>query len=88
MPEYKDELPFEASLMVHFRKRLTPEILGEINEMIIVKAEKKLETPPDEEEPTPPNKGTLIVDATCGRRISDIRRTLRCSMKRVRILRK
>ena len=62
--EYKDEPPFDPSLMVYFRKRLTPEILGEINEMIIrkVQAEKK----EDHDEPNPPqNRGTLIVDATC-----------------------
>lgn len=30
--EYDDgKLPFDPSLMVYFRKRLTPEILGEIN---------------------------------------------------------
>lgn len=39
LPEYKDEPPFEASTMVYFRKRLTAEILGEINELIIRKAE-------------------------------------------------
>jgi len=32
--------PFEASSMVHFRKRLTPEIIAEINEMIIQEAQK------------------------------------------------
>ncbi len=33
---YDDEhLPFDPSTMVYFRKRLTPEILGEINEMIL-----------------------------------------------------
>ena len=33
-PGYNDEkLPFDPSLMVYFRKRLTPEVLGEINEM-------------------------------------------------------
>ena len=32
-PGYDDEkLPFDPSLMVYFRKRLTPEVLGEINE--------------------------------------------------------
>ncbi len=35
-PDYDDEkLPFDPSLMVYFRKRLTPEVLGEINEMIL-----------------------------------------------------
>ena len=33
--------PFDSSSMVHFRKRLTPEILVEINEMVIQAAEKK-----------------------------------------------
>ena len=66
MPGYRDELPIEASSMVHFRKRLTPEILGEINEMIIAKAENKPEPPPPgDDEPEPPNEGTLTVDATC-----------------------
>jgi len=37
--EYDDSKPpFDASTMVYFRKRLTPEILGEINELIIKKA--------------------------------------------------
>ena len=61
--EYNDEkLPFDPSLMVYFRKRLTPEILGEINEMIIDKAIKSDDK--DDNEP-PSNSGTLIVDATC-----------------------
>jgi hypothetical protein len=41
LPEYRDEPPFDASLMVYFRKRLTPEILGEINELIIRKAQER-----------------------------------------------
>ena len=65
MREYKDELPFDSSLMVHFRKRLTPEILGEINEMIIAKADKKSESRDKDDNADPPNSGTLIVDATC-----------------------
>ena len=70
MAAYEDKLPFDPSLMVYFRKRLTPEILGEINEMIIAKSE-DVEAPPDQpssgdgDEPEPPNEGTLIVDATC-----------------------
>jgi IS5 family transposase len=65
--EYKDEPPFDSSLMVYFRKRLTPEILGEINELIIRKAQEKPKTDKDDDDkPEPPcNKGTLIVDATC-----------------------
>lgn len=41
-PAYDDKhKPFDPSLMVYFRKRLTPEILGEINELIIAAAQKK-----------------------------------------------
>ena len=61
---YNDEKPpFDPSLMVYFRKRLTPEILGEINEMIIRNSESK-ENSDDEDKSNPPsNKGTMIVDA-------------------------
>ena len=69
LPEYKDQLPFDSSLMVYFRKRLTPEILGEINELIIAKAVRKDESyndnDDDSDESEPPNSGSLIVDATC-----------------------
>jgi hypothetical protein len=66
MPAYTDALPFDSSSMVHFRKRLTPEILGEINEMIIAKAKNKPEkSQDDDDENEPPNDGTLTVDATC-----------------------
>ena len=73
-PGYDDEhLPFDASLMVYFRKRLTPEVLGEINEMILRDAkerqEKEAEQNQNDDDSTPPsgggNSGTLIVDATC-----------------------
>ena len=71
---YDDEhLPFDASLMVYFRKRLTPEVLGEINEMILRDAkerqEKEAEQDRSGDDSAPPsgggNSGTLIVDATC-----------------------
>ena len=35
LPGYQQEPPFVPSLLVEFRKRLTDEILGDINEMII-----------------------------------------------------
>jgi hypothetical protein len=56
-------LPFDPSLMVYFRKRLTPEIIGEINEIILrdaVNPEEKDDFDDDDK-----NNGTLIVDATC-----------------------
>ncbi len=56
--------PFDPSSMVHFRKRLTPEILAEINEMVIREAKEKGED--DDDKPGDGgNSGTMIVDATC-----------------------
>ncbi len=71
--EYDDSRPpFDQSLMVYFRKRLTPEVLGEINEMIIARAQKpKPEENKDSvenydnDDDEPGNGGTMIVDATC-----------------------
>ena len=41
-PGYDDEkLPFDPALMVYFRKRLTPEVLGEINEMNVRDAKER-----------------------------------------------
>ena len=73
-PGYDDEkLPFDPSLMVYFRKRLTPEVLGEINEMIVREAkarqskEIKSEDHDDSDHDSGQdgNSGTMIVDATC-----------------------
>ena len=59
--------------MVYFRKRLTPEILGEINEVIIQDARERESKETDSREDDDSdrnagaggNSGTLIVDATC-----------------------
>ena len=58
-------LPFDPSLMVYFRKRLTPEIIGEINEMILQDAVKPEEKDDSDNDDDDKNNGTLIVDATC-----------------------
>lgn len=71
---YKDELPFDPSMMVHFRKRLSGNILKEVNALIIEKNKKTEEQHDDnhtengsgkEGTKEQQNKGTLIVDATC-----------------------
>lgn len=81
-PGYDDSKPpFNPSSMVHFRKRLTSEILSEINEMVISEAEKKNEKDDhndsnndndnnndrnnDNNSGNGGNSGTMIVDATC-----------------------
>jgi hypothetical protein len=66
---YKDEKPFDASLMLHFRKRLGAKILSEVNDLIIertraTEAGSKPKDPPSGDAATE-NKGQLIVDATC-----------------------
>lgn len=67
MGGYEDKAPFDSSLMVHFRKRLTPEILSKINEMVIAKSQEKPSSKKDDDdqENPPKNSGTIIVDATC-----------------------
>lgn len=72
---YQTEASFVPSLLVEFRKRLTPEILEEINEMIIDFNNPDDPTPPsgfgsdeygsDADCSDSPNSGTLILDATC-----------------------
>ena len=52
------KLPFDSSSMVYFRKRLTPEILGEINERILIKNKADATSNDDH------NSGTMIVDTT------------------------
>lgn len=57
--------PFDPSLMVYFRKRLTPEVLGEINEMILRDAAKDKPEKDDNDDDGSGNSGTLTIDATC-----------------------
>ena len=72
-PEYKDEPPFDSSLMVYFRKRLTPEILGEINELIIQRAQKQIDQDnTGNNDGDDDNSGTLIVMPTEQKPISEI----------------
>ena len=68
LPGYQDAIPFVPSLLVEFRKRLTAEVLEEINEMII-DYNAPDDPPPtgggDDNEESETNAGTLILDATC-----------------------
>ena len=75
LPGFDPKPPFAPSLLVEFRKRLTDEILGEINEMIIAYNHPDDHTPgnssgggvsdPKTSEEGSDNQGTLILDATC-----------------------
>lgn len=67
LPGYRDEIPFVPSLLVEFRKRLTDEILTEINEMIAEYNSPK-DPPPgggndlDSSDSETDNQGTLIME--------------------------
>jgi hypothetical protein len=74
MHSFSDRAPFDASTMTYFRKRLTPEILAEINQMIVEAGQEDDHHDDndscdagtsDEDKPESKNKGTLILDATC-----------------------
>jgi hypothetical protein len=67
---YSNELPFDPSLLVHFRQRISPNLINNVNERMVekirsitpVKPEKKKDSDAKNELP---NRGKLIIDATC-----------------------
>ena len=67
---FKHDAPFDASMYVHFRKRISDEILSQVNEAVIEKSlarDKDVSSTteaPDNDDP-PKNRGKLIIDATC-----------------------
>lgn len=67
--EYNDQEPFHHSMMTHFRKRFDKDTLAEINEFIVRQAKKEDDgdnnDSNDDDNDNKPNKGKLIVDATC-----------------------
>lgn len=74
MNEFSNDAPFEASMMVYFRKRLNASTLSEVNEMITgVKRtdDTNNEDDIDKDGPESKKEGKLLADATCAP--SDIR---------------
>jgi transposase, IS5 family len=87
LSEYRDEAPFDPSMLVHFRKRLSLELVGQVNEGVVQEMLSVAEDSPEhqttasselapesdshDDESSPPNQGQLILDATCAP--SDIR---------------
>jgi hypothetical protein len=61
MTAYSTTSPFDPSLMVHFRARISAQMLQRVNEAICIP--KKAEQQNHDDDPS--NKGTLIIDATC-----------------------
>ena len=72
LPGYQEDAPFDASARVLFRKRISAEMLMEVNEYLLAHKDDDNNTPPSSgnsgdndalKEDT--NKGTLTLDATC-----------------------
>lgn len=79
LPGYQQEPPFVPSLLVEFRKRISPELIMEINE-ILIQENTEDDSENDDDSPSSgcssgdqtsdkasrdKNKGVLILDATC-----------------------
>ena len=64
MQEYSTKQPFDPSLMVHFRSRISKEMLLRVNETLCA-PRKKTERKDDDRNDPPSNAGKLIIDATC-----------------------
>ena len=70
LSSYSNELAFDPSLLVHFRQRISPNLINKVNERMVekmreitpIKSEKKKDSDAKNESP---NRGKLIIDATC-----------------------
>ena len=77
LPAFVQELPFDASLLVHFRKRVGKVIINELYVLVFLEEEQNSQIDDDAPLPgttecvedasskEPVNKGNLILDATC-----------------------
>ncbi|WNZ28066.1 IS5 family transposase (plasmid) [Leptolyngbya sp. NK1-12] len=80
LSQYSDKAPFDASMLVHFRKRVKLELIGQLNEAIVQQHRENDASKPegtaessdsidednrDDEPPSASNAGQLIVDASC-----------------------
>lgn len=67
LPGYRQERPFDASTLVLFRRRITSEMLMEVNEYMLGKDDDDNVPPESNEKPETEtaNEGTLMLDATC-----------------------
>jgi hypothetical protein len=73
MSSYSNRTPFDPSMLVHFRERISGELVNKVNQEMVRKMLDKTSsqsTPkktaePEEEGNEPKNRGKLILDATC-----------------------
>ncbi|MEG4530200.1 IS5 family transposase [Microcoleus sp. D2_18a_D3] len=67
---YSNELPFDPSLLVHFRQRISPNLINQVNERMVEKMREITPIQPEKKKDSDAknestNRGKLIVDATC-----------------------
>ncbi|MEG5047124.1 IS5 family transposase [Microcoleus sp. B4-C1] len=67
---YSNELPFDPSLLVHFRQRISPNLINKVNERMVEKMREITPIQPEKKKDSDAknestNRGKLIVDATC-----------------------
>lgn len=68
---YSNESPFNATMLVHFRKRISKNLINKINKRMVMiereqnETEEKGQTKEEEEGSHIKNRGKLILDATC-----------------------
>src|SRR4028119_2279760 len=67
---YSNEIPFDPSLLVHFRQRISAELVNKVNREVVrrlrqaTRSDSEKKNQEEESEP-PKNQGKLILDATC-----------------------
>jgi hypothetical protein len=66
LEKFSNKIPYDSSMMVHFRQRIKSEMIEKINRKIGEKELKKQLKAEEIEDSNPPkNKGKLILDASC-----------------------
>ncbi|WP_292742554.1 IS5 family transposase [Nostoc sp. NMS4] len=73
MSRYSNEAPFDASMLVHFRERISADLVNKVNQEMVKKmletassiSTEKKTSEQGKEDSTPKNRGKLILDATC-----------------------
>ncbi len=71
LKSYSFEAPFESSMLVHFRQRISVELVNKVNEKMVKQGREKTEVKEENSESVEEeigekkNKGKLILDATC-----------------------
>ena len=68
---YSNEIPFDASLLVHFRQRISVNLVNKVNQKMVKKIREATTTKSEANKKEPeepgerPERGKLLLDATC-----------------------